>query len=590
MASSRRNILIVAAVAVVTAGGGFAAARLIVSPADAAARTAPPAAGPITAPVERKILNAEIVTRGDIGFDGSVEVKLATGTSATAVVTGRIAEVGSVVTSGSILLEVTGRPVLAMSGELPTYRSLGPGNTGPDVEQLESALLALGFDPGAQDKLYDAATAGAVAALYASLGYESPQPGEDVRAQLISATAAKASADQAILDAQTALSAAAKGSTESARLSLQAAVNSAQAAYKLAQTTPSAPDPTRVAGAQSNLTAAQEYKQYADDGLATALAQGAENVGEWQVAAQKARDGVASAQAALDAANAGGPPDNAAISQALDQLKIAQASQAEGLKPPDTASAQAAVAAAQSAAAIAQTEFAAAQAASATPLPATEVVWLANLPRRVDSVAVERGSLVTKAVMSVSGADLTVRASVSAQEAALLKTGMKAKLTVPGAGFIDAVVSQIGETGPLKSGAAEGGADGSGGAGGGDSSTGSNGSDAAGKGGTIVYLQPQNVTNEQAQALRGINVKITIPVASTAGEVLTVPVAALFSDDKGVPRVEVLLGDGSTRFQKISVGLSTGGDVEVSPISDSGQPVAADKSSLDKGSLVVVGR
>ena len=76
--SSRRTILIVAAVAVVMAAGGFLAAKLVISPEDAAARTAAPAAGPITVPVEpRRRWMPTSSPAGDIGFTGSVEVKLA---------------------------------------------------------------------------------------------------------------------------------------------------------------------------------------------------------------------------------------------------------------------------------------------------------------------------------------------------------------------------------------------------------------------------------------------------------------------------------------------------------------------------------
>lgn len=570
MASSRKSILIVVAIAVVTAAGGFAAATLIVSPEDAAARTAPPAAGPITVPIERKVLNADIVTRGDIAFTGSVEVVLSTGTNATAVVTGRIPEVGSVINNGSILLEVTGRPVLALSGELPTYRSLGPGNTGPDVEQLEIALVALGFSPGTQDQLYDADTAAAVAELYKSLGYEAPQPPQEVTAAAIGAQDSFDMATQAVTDAQKALSEAAKGKTESERLQMQANVDQMQDAYNKALSEPSPPDQAKVAKAQKAVDEANAYQAYADAGLAQAQASNAENIADWETAVGQGRQGVESAQAALDSASAGGPPDQATIKQALSALKVAKAEQSEGLQAPDTSVAQQAVTNAAAALTAAQTDLDQAKAAAGTPLPATEIVWLADLPRRVDDVLVRRGSVIDGAVMNVSGADLSVQARVSAQEAGLLKNGLEADLTVPGTGTIKAIVAQIGGDAP-------------------GSSTADPPTDGSGSG-TLVILQPQDVTNEQAQALRGTNVKITIPVASTAGEVLTSPVAALFSDEDGTPRVEVLAADGSRRFQKVEVGLSTGGDVEVRPISDQGADVLEGDSTLTEGSLVIVGQ
>ena len=53
--------------------------------------------------------------------------------------------------AGDVLVEVTGRPVIALTGPLPAYRDLVVGDIGPDVAQLEQALAAIGFDPGEPD-------------------------------------------------------------------------------------------------------------------------------------------------------------------------------------------------------------------------------------------------------------------------------------------------------------------------------------------------------------------------------------------------------------------------------------------------------
>lgn len=556
VAGGRRTIVIVAIVATLTAVAGFLAAKLVVSPEDAAARTAAPAAGPITVPVEKKALNADIVTRGDIGYTGSTEVKLADGSAANAVVTGRVPEVGSEVTNASVLLEVTGRPVIALAGDLPTYRSLAVGSSGPDVEQLENALLAIGIDPGPLDKTYDAATGAAVAQLYTQIGYPAPLASEEATAAVTAAQAAVEEADKAVTAAQKALDDAAKGPSDSTRLQLQGAVDSAKAAYEQAKVTKSAPDPAKVAEASTKLAAAQEAKSLADQQLQAANERQAPDIAAYEQKAVEAAQAVTDAQLVLDAVNAGGPPRQADIDAAYNALQIAIAQRDEGLAV-DTSSQQTALNEANAAAGTARTNLATAQAAVVTPLPAQEVVWLPAMPRRVDEILVQRGSVVSGALMRVSGADLSVKAKVGVQEASLLKPGLKATLTVPGVGTVDALVSEI-QTG--------------------DST------------GTPVILQPQNVTNEQAQAMRGVNVKVTIPVASTAGEVLVVPVAALFSDATGTPRVEILNADGTTRFQPVKLGLSTGGEVEVSPIDDRGASVQPSESTLTKGSLVVVGR
>src|SRR5262249_47508406 len=57
------------------------------------------------------------------------------------------------------------------------YRDLVDGDVGPDVTQLQRALLSLGYDPGPVDGVYGAATGAAVAALYDARGYPAPNAG-----------------------------------------------------------------------------------------------------------------------------------------------------------------------------------------------------------------------------------------------------------------------------------------------------------------------------------------------------------------------------------------------------------------------------
>lgn len=572
--SSRRSIIIVAGVAVLMAAGGFFAAKLVISPEDAAARTAAPAAGPITVPVAKKALDSDIVTRGDIAFTGSVEVKLETGGTegGASIVTGRIPEVGGVVENGTVLLEVTGRPVLALAGDLPTYRTLAAGSTGPDVEQLEATLAGLGYDPGPQDKTYDSATGAAVAKLYQTLGYEAPQPGDDVKSAVTSAQETVNAANQAVTEAQKALELVKAGPSQSERLTLQGAIDQAQAAYDSARNASTPPDQTAVEAANARVSAAQSQVDAAQLAFDNRIDD--TDIAALQAALTGAAGALAAAQAALADASQPGPPDAAAIAAAKNALAVAKAQRDEALKV-DSTPQQSALTAAQAGAATAQASLSTAQAAATTPLPASEVVWLASMPRRVDEVLVTRGATVNGAVLSVSGADLSVTAQVSADEAGLLQVGAVATLAVPGSADISAVVTQIGGAQPA---AAQDGADPNAGSGDGGSS------------GTALILQPQNVSNEQAQALRGANVKVTIPVASTSGAVLVVPVAGLFSDAGGTPRVEVLQDDGSTRFQPVRLGLSTKGEVEVSPIDDQGNALQPGSATLGEGSLVVVGR
>lgn len=71
--------------------------------------------------------------------------------------------------SGDVLYAVDGVPVRIVEGAVPFYRALSEGVSGPDVAQLEKALVALGH-LGSADATYDAATTQAVTAWQRALG------------------------------------------------------------------------------------------------------------------------------------------------------------------------------------------------------------------------------------------------------------------------------------------------------------------------------------------------------------------------------------------------------------------------------------
>ena len=75
-------------------------------------------------------------------------------------------KVGDTAQLGTVLYTVESQPVVAMSGALPAWRTLTTGITdGPDVEQLEKSLVALGYDRDGNmtvDQHFDTNTAAAV--------------------------------------------------------------------------------------------------------------------------------------------------------------------------------------------------------------------------------------------------------------------------------------------------------------------------------------------------------------------------------------------------------------------------------------------
>lgn len=151
----------------------WVASAQIRSPAEAAARTAPPAATPILVRVEKRVLATRLVSRGtgQYGSPRDLVVVASDLKDGARVVTTR-PPVGAVLTEGDVVLTISGRPTFLLEGAQPPYRDLGPGMSGRDVRQVEAALSRTGHRPGRVDGFYDGATEGAVRRLYRSHGFD----------------------------------------------------------------------------------------------------------------------------------------------------------------------------------------------------------------------------------------------------------------------------------------------------------------------------------------------------------------------------------------------------------------------------------
>jgi hypothetical protein len=146
----RRMAAAVVALAVLSAAIGGLVGSQLKSPADAAGERAAPPASRLTVPVERRVLSSSLTLSGEIRFAEPVPVSLAGSVGvagADTMVVTRAPELDRTVDDGDVLLEVSGRPVVALVGALPMYRSLSLGSEGPDVLQVEEALERLGFEP-----------------------------------------------------------------------------------------------------------------------------------------------------------------------------------------------------------------------------------------------------------------------------------------------------------------------------------------------------------------------------------------------------------------------------------------------------------
>jgi hypothetical protein len=513
-----------AVVAAVSLAAGLGLSQLIESPAQAAADAAPPEAGPITVPVESRIIANDVTLRGDAVYDDPSAVRIEPGDAdGGAVVTGHVPEVGATLDAASIALEVAGRPVVVLPGDLPTYRTLRAGMTGPDVSQLKAALRALGIEGGEPaNTTFDATTAKGVEALYQKVGYEAPAPSKETKEQLTSATAAQRDAQDALATAQRALSKAGGGRLGSELVKLDSAITVATQQLAEAKALCEAPPPAVTEG-EEGATGAPTCSQ-------------------------------------------------STVARAQGELDAAVAERQEARAAPDTSAESAQVIAAQRAVADAKAQLAEAQNAVLTNLPASEIVFLPSLPRRVDEVTVKRGSTISGPVMTVSGASLEVVASAARADAELLTVGAVGSITIEGT-EIPVTVSEV-SAGTKDADESENG-----------SKEGENGAGTSGKGsGTAagryrVTLTPGALTPEQLTLLQGTNVRVKIPVSSTGGEVLAVPIAALTAGPGGESRVELLGADKQSRLVTVETGLAAGGYVEIK-----GGDVA-----LTKNDLVVVG-
>lgn len=493
MFRGNRTLWIVASVAVLSLIGGLLIGRFVVSPADAAANAQAPAAGLITVPVEYGALSNDVTLRGDIGYADAVEVTIdAADVGGAAVVTGQVPEVGAVFTPLSLALEVVGRPVIVLPGELPSYRALRMGVSGPDVLQFKQAMVAIGINPGdAESNVFDASTAAAIDALYAAVGYESPP--------------------------------APVGTAETIR------------------------------GAEEGVRGAEQGVQAAEDGLARAA------TGATAVETREADNAVASARRQLAALQAAEPQDPALVGDAQDALGLAALRREQLSLPPDTSAERAALDSARAQYDAAVASLQAAQAEDLAFLPASEVLYLTQLPRRVDNVTVTRGTILQGAAMTVSGADVQVTSSAATADAELLAVGDEAFFDLPDGTPHRAVVVALDPPGS------------------GDEESASR---------WTLTLQPDALTPEQISALQGQNARVTIPVGSTEGEVLSVPFAALTAGPGGESRIEVVTGDptqgesAETRLVVVETGLAAEGAVEVTAI----------EGELSEGDLVVVGQ
>jgi hypothetical protein len=178
----RRIILVVVlSLVVLAAAGALLLTSYIKSPAELAAQTRAPALTELTAPVQKSVLTTTVLGQAVVGpprefspsaIGGSGGSASAGNENVQPIVTRIFLHSGSTVSQGSVVLEVAGQPFFVLQGSVPAYRNLEPGETGPDVVQLQDDMESLGISIGTDASgFFGHGTSAAVTAFYKVIGY-----------------------------------------------------------------------------------------------------------------------------------------------------------------------------------------------------------------------------------------------------------------------------------------------------------------------------------------------------------------------------------------------------------------------------------
>lgn len=181
-------------------------------------------------------------------------------------------------------------------------------------------------------------------------------------------------------------------------------------------------------------------------------------------------------------------------------------------------------------------------------VPADEVLFAANPPVRVAEVTVAIGDERANPLMTVTDAVVAIDGSLPLDEARLVTPGMPVQIDEPDLGIEETgVVGRVAEA------------------------PGTDGVD-----GFHVYFEV--VVEGAPAAIVGASVRISVPIETTRGSVLAVPISALSLAADGSTRVEKIAGD-HVLVVLVDPGLSAAGFVEVTPTD----------GMLEPGDMVVIG-
>ncbi|WP_354248968.1 peptidoglycan-binding protein [Bradyrhizobium sp. LA2.1] len=539
----------------------------IQSPAEMAARTAPPEPSPILVPVESRVLSSDVVTRGTVRFGLPQPISIAPSTvKGGAGLISSLPRPNAQFNEGDVIMSASGRPVLVLRGAAPAFRDMLPGTSGSDVQQLEEALARLGFDPGPVDGNYDQRTSLAVERMYQKAGWDAFGPTREQRAAVATLERDWSDAARSRLAAETARDTAVKAVAAARAVAEQ---NIRQATIDSAMRFGTGRQLADARAGKSLLVETERARAthsaaIADADIKTQMADRALVVldprqTEMTKAAAEAKLRVARSAQRKARVEAELAIDNASREASLTDQRIKAA---EGAVNAARLEGERSVRAAQEQQTLAEfdvkvaseryerldRELAAARAKLGVQVPADEVVFIPSLPIRVHEVTASVAGNASGPVMSVTDNELSIDSQLPIEAAPLVKPGMKVAIDEQALGIkANGVVESVATT------------------------PGTRGVD-----GYHFYLGVK--VESTPVSLAGFSVRLSIPIETTKGAVIAVPTSAVSLAADGASRVLVDRG-GRQEYVTVKPGLSTGGYVEVN----------APDERLVPGQMVVVG-
>jgi Putative peptidoglycan binding domain len=197
LARRRRVLFWVAGGAALLAIGGLIGSSFVKSPQQIAADTAAPPPTVTTAKVVSQVLTSSVQMRGVVYPATQYDVypsapeagaaapdagpaagdSAAGGSLGTVYISSLDVAADKTISNGEKLAGIDGEPLFALAGPVPAWRDITPGESGPDVAELQKALASLGYYSGGDTPgSFGAATQEAVSEYYEHLGYPPPRP------------------------------------------------------------------------------------------------------------------------------------------------------------------------------------------------------------------------------------------------------------------------------------------------------------------------------------------------------------------------------------------------------------------------------